>query len=295
MGDRYSFFPSWLLHTCARRGWIFVTPDYRLLPESTAHDSVDDAIDAYTWVASCLGVELDIEIESILLAGSSAGGYLAVTVAATVDHRPAAVLLIYGMNDPVGERYTTPGRNIFGRPAIETSPILARFPQPGERHNRPQISAYPLPTNMAEDKRFPLIAALHLDALLPDYLTGIAGLSRSIASHGIEAIPQQHRVLFPLTFASLKDFPPTVILHGRNDSAVPIEGSIKAAEALRNAGTLVYTEFPDDAEHGFDARAGNLDIESSAGEKVAGFQSLKQVVGHLDRLLSSHSSSTSSS
>jgi acetyl esterase/lipase len=34
-------------HTYADRGWIFVTPAYRLIPEATVHALVEDAIDAH--------------------------------------------------------------------------------------------------------------------------------------------------------------------------------------------------------------------------------------------------------
>ena len=41
---------------------IFVTPGYRLIPETTAHSCVDDSVDAYNWVHSSLAQGLNIEL-----------------------------------------------------------------------------------------------------------------------------------------------------------------------------------------------------------------------------------------
>jgi acetyl esterase/lipase len=285
VGDRYAFLPYWLVNASVSRNWIFVTPDYRLLPETTAQSSLEDAIDAYSWVWSQLGTELDIKINSVVLAGSSAGGYLALAAAAAVDRKPNALLLIYGMLDPTFKRYMKPGSNIFGGPLIETGPILDRFPKPGDKHDKQQLSAYPLPADIAKDERFPLVSALHIDALFLDYMTGTKGLSHQVAFKGVEAISQQQRSLFPLTFSDLTKLPPTIFLHGKNDTAVPVDLSIRAAEKLRQAGVAVQTEFPDNAEHGFDARAGDVNVESAAGENVTAFQSLRNIFVFLDNVL----------
>lgn len=264
-----------------------MTPEYRLLPETTAQTSLEDAIDASNWVVSSLSRELDRTIGSVLLAGSSAGAYLALATAATVQRKPAALLLIYGMLDPSNSRYTTPGTNIFGRPATETSSILAKFPKAAAEDHRQTLAAYPLPPDPATDPRMALISALHIDALFPDYLTGVDGLSRAIAAEGVQAIPERHRNLFPLDFVNLKNLPPTILVHGKNDSAVPAALSVRAAEKLRDAGVEVHTEFPEDAEHGFDSRAGNVDVEGPAGEAVTAFQSLRNAISFLDGVVQS--------
>ncbi|KAK5062661.1 hypothetical protein LTR84_004734 [Exophiala bonariae] len=286
VGDRYAFFPYWLVNASISRNWIFVTPDYRLLPETTAQSSLEDAVDAYTWVWSRLGPELGLEIGSVVLAGSSAGGYLALATAAVVDRKPNALLSIYGMLDPTFERYLKPGSNIFGRPLVDTAPILDRFPNPGNKHTKPQISAYPLPADITKDERFPLVSAFHIDALFLDYLTGTKGLSHDVRTSGEEAIPQQQRNLFPLTFSDLTKLPPTILLHGKNDTAVPVDLSIRAAEKLRQAGVVVQAEFPVNAEHGFDVRVGNVNVELAAGESLATYQSLRKIIIFLDNILS---------
>jgi hypothetical protein len=44
----------------------------------------------------------------------------------------------------------------------------------------------------------------------------------------------------------------------------------------------VVLELSADVDHGFDARAGDVDIETAAGEKVPAFQSLRNVIAFLD-------------
>ncbi|KAI6747660.1 hypothetical protein HG530_015768 [Fusarium avenaceum] len=289
VGDRYSYPPYWLLHACASRKWIFVTPDYRLIPETTAHAALDDAVHAYGWVRSVLPGLLGCQVSSVLLAGSSAGGYLALSTASVVAKKPEALLLIYGMLDPAGTRYITPGSNIFQRPVIDTAPVLQEFLKRKESEDREVISGYPLPENPANDHRMALIPALHIDALFPDYLTGISGLSQSIASRGIQAIPEEHHRIFPLSINSLANMPRTMLLHGMNDSAVPVECSLQAQKKLRAAGSDVFVEFPEDAEHGFDARIGNVNVEGRDGDDIPTVESLRRFISFLDSSLASGS------
>ncbi|KAF4980446.1 hypothetical protein FZEAL_3562 [Fusarium zealandicum] len=282
VGDRFSFLPYWLVHACASRRWIFVSPEYRLIPETTAHGAVKDADDAYYWVRSSLPDLLGRRIGPVLMAGSSAGAYLALSTASAATEKPDALLLIYGMLNPVGSRYLTSGTNTFGMPPIETEAILRDFPKARDHETRKAISAYPQPVDPTNDPRFALISAVHVDALIPDYMTGVDGLSRAIAKGGVQEIPDAHRRLFPLSFGNLSGIPRTMLLHGENDSAVPIVNSLTAAEKLREAGVEVVTEFPEDAEHGFDVRAGNLNVEGADGDIVFAAETLRRAIRFLD-------------
>ncbi|KAJ4094238.1 hypothetical protein NW760_001694 [Fusarium oxysporum] len=281
VGDRYSFAPYWLLNAATARRWIFVSPDYRLVPESTAHASLDDSIDAYNWVRSSLADAIGHPIGPVLLSGSSAGGYLALTTANAVEHKPDALLLIYGMLDAAGPRYTTPGTNIWGAPPFDTASVLSQFPRTKQNDDRKAISGYPPPENFQQDPRFQVASALHIDALFPDYMTGVEGLSREIASKGIDAIPDEHRLLFPLSFGDLARIPRTFLLHGVNDSAVTVDCSFVAEKKLREAGVEVVKDFPENAEHGFDVRTGNVDVEKAEADGIPNIESLRNVVRFL--------------
>ncbi|RSM07299.1 hypothetical protein CDV31_008664 [Fusarium ambrosium] len=172
--------------------------------------------------------------------------------------------------------------NIFGRPPAETGAVLEAWSIKAQGDERKPVSAYPV-VNPASDPRLGLVAALHIDALFPDYMTGIAGLARQTATERASAIPEEHRHLFPLHFGDLSGLPHVMLLHGINDTAVPIDCSTEAEEKLKAAGVQVMTEYPPDAEHGFDARAGNVNVETSAADDVISVESLRKVIRFLEQ------------
>ncbi|KAJ9630094.1 hypothetical protein H2204_008749 [Knufia peltigerae] len=292
IGDRFSFLPTWLVSSCASRGWIFVTPDYRLIPETTAHSSLDDAVDAYNWVLTKMGGEIGLDIGRVVMAGSSAGGYLALGTSCLVSPKPQAVVTIYGMLDFADPRYLNDGSLIFGMPPIDTSGTMKKLEDLGRQDHPSVVSGSPVPI-VVDPKavpRFEYILALLAERLFPDYITGVPGMRQAIVDNGIGAIPQEHRPLFPAAFGLPSDLPPFLVLHGRNDSAVPCSASETAVKALKTAGASVQTEFVDDAEHGFDGRlegASNLDALSEGGDDSRALQirALKNVVKFLERHL----------
>ncbi|MBM9462524.1 alpha/beta hydrolase [Aeromicrobium sp. YIM 150415] len=66
-----------LLYRLARRGWVTVSPDYRLLPAGEFPANADDIVEVVTWLRTH-AEELDVDPERIVLVGSSAGAHLAV-------------------------------------------------------------------------------------------------------------------------------------------------------------------------------------------------------------------------
>lgn len=285
IGDRYAFFPAWLAQACASRGWIFVTPDYRLIPEKTAHASVEDAVDAYRWVLTSLSSHIGIDLGPVIVSGSSAGGFLALATSVVAQDKPAALLSVYGMLDMANAHYLTKGGNIFGAPVFDTTQTRQTLEAV---QGKLVLSAYPFPKDPTTDPRMAIISTFHIDALFLDYMTGVLGLGAQVAKEGVEAIPSSHRSLFPLTFGRLDNLPPTVLVHGKSDSAVPAVLSEVAAAKLTAAGVTVQTEFPDVGEHGYDSATGRLlEQEPTTGELgEPRFQSLRNALKALDRIVS---------
>ncbi|KEF52253.1 uncharacterized protein A1O9_11493 [Exophiala aquamarina CBS 119918] len=282
-GDRYMFFPEWLAQACVNRGWVFVTPDYRLIPETTAHKSLEDAVDVYQWVLKSLPSLIDIELGPAILAGSSAGGFLALSTSVLVENKPAATFCVYGMLDMINKHYLTKGSNIFGLPVFDTTQIREELKT---IRDQPVLTSYAYPENSAQDPRLKIISTLHIDALFPDYMTGVLGLSEKVAKEGPEAISADQRKLYPLTFGRLNDLPPVLLVHGRNDSAVPAALSDVAVEKLQAAGVSVHAEFPDVAQHGYDRAAGRkLESESTEELRGQGFESLRKSLKVLDKIV----------
>ena len=71
-GNRKTLLPVQFIETLLSRGWIFISPDYHLLPESTGWDMRKDVQALGVWLkanAQSIGVDID----RIAIAGASAG------------------------------------------------------------------------------------------------------------------------------------------------------------------------------------------------------------------------------
>lgn len=194
---------------------------------------------------------------------------------------------MYGMLDPLNQRYTTKGDNIFGQPTFDTAPIIEEISQIDPQADSNVLTGYPIPSDPSKDFRFSIVAALHIEALFPDYMTGISGLSEAIAAQGSVAIPADARRLFAASFSLTPDFPPTMLVHGKNDTAVPFALSEELAQKLQVIGVPVTTEFPEDAPHGFDTRVSEIDIDKFRSEEISlpAFAILRKAVNFLNRII----------
>ncbi|KAH7002554.1 Alpha/Beta hydrolase protein [Ilyonectria destructans] len=214
---------------------ILVSCDYRLLPESSGKDILEDIDDLWSWVHGRLQQALEVmtngqntaDLQRVLLAGESAGGYLALQLA--LSH-PTAI-----------------------RAVIASYPMI-------DMQNRHFSEAYPKQMGQYPQMEFGVVAQ-HLSQL-PDGIhpttRSVSNLPIAIIQHGLyQKFLGEHRSLFPI--ARLEDDPelahklPFIWLHhGTNDSEVPIDGSRKFVEKLRELNPkaqLRYKEL-EGMEHG---------------------------------------------
>ncbi|KAL4973624.1 Alpha/Beta hydrolase protein [Aspergillus desertorum] len=279
LGEKSTKPPHWLINACRTRGWTYASPSYRLLPEAPGLDILSDALDAIHWVHSHIS-------EKIIIAGSSAGGYLALASAASpACPRPLAVLSNYGMLNPAGKRYVEPGQPLRG-PVSDLPAAIGDIKvamQSGK-----VLDGYPFPANPAADARFNWIKAFHEAAIFPDVLTRIPGLARQILEGGVEVIPAECRALFPVSFALTRNFPPTVLLHGDADELVVFEQSQLVAERLGKLGVDVHLERAVGQGHGFEHN-GFIDLDSGHRnrEDEEMLKCLRRVVAALEKACNS--------
>lgn len=94
-------------------------PNYRMIPGHSVGAAIEDCLDAYEWLRR------DYEPHEIVLAGDSAGGYLALSVATHLqgDERPAGLALLSPLLqlDPAGRKAHPNIRcdAMFGAPAFD--------------------------------------------------------------------------------------------------------------------------------------------------------------------------------
>ncbi|KAJ5514828.1 Alpha/beta hydrolase fold-3 [Penicillium fimorum] len=273
LGEKTTFPPHWLIDACQKRGWTYATASYRLLPEASGLKILQDAVDAVNWVYANIS-------KRVIIAGSSAGGYLALAATAhAATPRPLALLSIYGMMDSSSERYIHPGRPLVA-PVEDEAGALKEIE---DAMRDDAIDGYAFPANPPADRRFGWIRALHQAAQYPDVLTRKAGLAARIAGEGTGVISVEDRVLFPVKFGLSKDFPPTVLVHGDADELVGIEQSVAVAGALEGLGVDVAFERAVGQAHGFEAKeAIDLDGDEVVGNKTV-IDPLRRVIAHLER------------
>ncbi|KAF3006964.1 hypothetical protein E8E14_004621 [Neopestalotiopsis sp. 37M] len=180
---------------------IVVTPNYRLLPESSGADIMQDMDDFWTWVTNtlagfvqdnCSGVKPDLS--RLMTAGESAGGYLSVQVA--MDHCKdiKACIAEFPCLQLESGTFTEPSADVKFPLAIIDKHVAS---MPGNQvvSSDPTIS------------RFPLIMSMTENGVFLDYFG-------------------RDERLFPFQRVTRGDgVPPLFIIHGDDDEIVPVEGS----------------------------------------------------------------------
>ena len=97
-GERGMIAP--LAQQFADRGYLAITPEYRLVREAPWPAQLDDVVAATRWVADN-AADLGIDADRIVIGGSSAGGHLALMAAAKLGGKAkiAAVLSLFSASE----------------------------------------------------------------------------------------------------------------------------------------------------------------------------------------------------
>jgi acetyl esterase/lipase len=103
--------PSSLIDCLLAAGCCVVSIDYRLAPESKLPAIVADVEDAFRWVREKGPALFRADPKRIGVVGTSAGGYLALVSGYRVHPRPQAIVSHWGYGDLVGAWYTEPSRH----------------------------------------------------------------------------------------------------------------------------------------------------------------------------------------
>ncbi|KAK5112007.1 hypothetical protein LTR62_004541 [Meristemomyces frigidus] len=236
------WYPTWVLDFCLKHSAIVITPDYRLLPEANGADILEDLRTFYAWLlepgnlASHLPEGVEADMENLLVTGESAGGWLAWQSALHQRSRTAAVIMHYPVIDLRDPHYTAAGpKQLFpGAPAELPPQILANYLS--------KLKGGEVVPNDPGTTRSPLVLSIAQQGRMPEFFGTERGL------YPLEQVADG---------AVTSSLPPMWILHGRDDTAVPVSGTEKMVEALKGKGVgekglHVTIEAGD---HGFDTHA----------------------------------------
>jgi acetyl esterase/lipase len=212
-------------------GISVVSIDYRLAPETKLPDVIRDVVDAYVWVCRKGPQLFGADPNRIAVAGGSAGGYLALVLGYRVEPRPNAVVSFWGYGDLIGPWYSEPSP--YPRHHTVTTTLEAAFKE---------VSGPPIADDRdrkGNGQTFYLFC--RQQGLWPWAVTGWD--------------PHREALKF-YPYMPLKnvtpDYPPTLLVHGDQDTDVPYEQSVLMAKELEKNGVEHTLIGVPGAEHGLE-------------------------------------------
>jgi acetyl esterase/lipase len=212
MGNRGQLDSS-LLRKLLQAGYALVSIDYRLAPETKLPDILEDLKDACKWVQDRGPALFNIDPARIAVMGGSAGGYLTLVTGYTMDPRPRALVSFWGYGDIAGSWYNRPDAFYSRIPPVPKEeaykavggPVIA---ESSGRNNR---------------GRFYLYCRQH-------------GLwTKEVAGRDPDREPEALKPFCPIRNVTAK-YPPTLLIHGTQDTDVPYAQSQAMAKELSRVG-----------------------------------------------------------
>jgi acetyl esterase/lipase len=212
-------------------GFVIVSIDYRLAPETKLKGIIEDVQDAFKWVRE-KGPELyKVDPKRVAVVGHSAGGYLTLMSGFAVEPRPQALVAFYGYGDIDGDWYAKPDpfyrktRKLVSKDdaykAIGTKEIAE-----GNVKGRSDFYMY-----------------CRQNGLWPQLITG----------HDPAKEPRAFDRFCPVRNVT-KEYPPTFLVHGDADTDVPHQQSVDMAAELKKHGVPHEFVSLKGMGHGFDGQ-----------------------------------------
>lgn len=220
-------------------GYVLVSIDYRLAPETKLPEIIEDVEDAFAWLQDKGPTLFHIDPKRIAVTGGSAGGYLTLATGHRVRPRPRALVAFWGYGDLVGDWYSKPS--------------------PHPRHHRVKLSREeawqqvdgPTISNAGQRKgdggAFYQYCRQH--GLWPKAVTGWDPMT-------------ERKKFFPYMPVKNvdRDYPPTVLIHGTKDTDVPLAQSVMMADEFQRHGVEHKLIAVEGGEHGLaGGRADDID------------------------------------
>jgi acetyl esterase/lipase len=207
VGSR-AWIPPYQLKRYLEAGFTLVSIDYRLAPETKLPLIIDDLRDAIHWVREEAPDIYAIDPDRLAVIGHSAGGYLALMSGFCVDPAPRAVVSFYGYGDIVGPWYSQPDPFYCQQGMIPADRAYASVEQ--------------VPLSASEGgNRFLFYLYCRQHGLWP----------REVAGQDPRENPSWFSPYCPIQRVT-RDYAPTLLIHGDQDTDVPHEQSVAMDAAL---------------------------------------------------------------
>ncbi|OJJ01284.1 hypothetical protein ASPVEDRAFT_82808 [Aspergillus versicolor CBS 583.65] len=268
------WFSDWILEYAIQNNAIIVSPNYRLLPEASGSDILEDINDVWAWLRSGAmdqaiqkaGYDnIKPNIDKTLLVGESAGkfglysrlllphhgfqltiwmeskgGYLAMQLALSYPSHIRALIGAYPILDLKSPFYTEAyAKPIIGVPNVPSDIIETHLAALRGSRSPSIVTAADPP------ERLRLAFSIFQNGRLLEFLGAGDGDGEDPRFFPLERVER-------LAALGRLDLPPLFLFHGKQDSAVPAEGTTKFASLLQRVEHIVYIQ---DGDHGFDYNA----------------------------------------
>ncbi len=214
LGSR-SAVPQQLKTLAKDEGFVLVSLDYRLAPEAQLPEIVSDLRDGLTWIRKSGPKEFHADPARMVVAGASAGGYLALMSGFGSKHRPKAIVSYWGFGDVDGDWTTKPSEAYRKGKLISKQDAWAGV---GEKV---------LTSSNKQNGRGRSTYFLYLKQT-GRWVNEVAGFDPATDRDKLTPYCPVRNVT--------PEFPPTLFLHGTADKDVPVEQSIAMASELKRHG-----------------------------------------------------------
>jgi acetyl esterase/lipase len=278
--------PPWVFPGFRARGYHLVSHSYRLAPQARLDEQLADSLESLAWcrtnLPSILGAD-KVDVDRYALYGDSAGGLLVTLMGLHLTKPPPrAIVNVYGVVDfpamvALEQQQQTgdlappqPWTGEFTEAELQAA-LGDRDPAniltvSTSWREMEECSEVELSRRWATDfqytKRARLQAELHVwrsmhpqgvsllgtAAIHPEKFADETALQAFM--HSVSPLP----VLRQRLAEGRTEYPPTAILHGTGDSAVPVQQSYDMAETLRAMGVPLIERYEEGEEHVFDVK-----------------------------------------
>jgi acetyl esterase/lipase len=209
-------------------GYVIVSIDYRLAPETKLAGIIADVQDAFKWLRANGPHQFKIDPKRIGVVGHSAGGYLTLMTGFAVEPRPQALVPFYGYGDITNEWYSKP------------DPFYLKQPRVSKEEAYKAVGTKETTGGPGRGKFY---LYCRQNGLWPKEVAGL--------DPGKE--PRAFDRFCPIRNVT-KDYPPTLLLHGDNDTDVPHQQSVDMAAELKKHGVAHEFISIKGGSHGFDGK-----------------------------------------
>ncbi|OAP56498.1 hypothetical protein AYL99_09677 [Fonsecaea erecta] len=260
MGGIRTDFPKPLLHEFVSRGYVYVSIDYRLLPEvDFITEQLEDIRSVEGWIREklqgCLtekGVNVTVDTDTIAVLGGSAGSHLASLTPKIWKKKPSALLLMAGPTDLFDSRRL--GRPMGGGKLDAVVAQVPMDPTPefikSAMFDGPKTNAEPsLGIESFMLPRAMLGISIFMNELMAEFL--VLGLQDGkLPKKG--SAPKEKIEFISAAYGDLSDWPPTFQMIGDNDEAFEASQLTKFHDRLRQLGIPSGVLVVPESSHAFE-------------------------------------------